>query len=452
MNRFESSPVVNAFREAINRVSDPARNHFICGVSGGIDSMTLLYMLYRSNIRTTVVHCNYGLRGESSDKDSELVEEVSAMWRFDCVTARFDPSEAEEQNTQAWARHKRYQVFRDIKREADADFILTAHHQSDQIETILQKLFRGAGMSAWNGMELRDGDLVRPLLNVRREQIVKFAREQHVPYREDETNRTEEYARNFIRHTLAAEMDHFFPGWRKNVLKISRRADEFSLMAEVLLDHIRDGRRLSRSGLLKVPPQVRPVLVHRFLLQELPNQTVSEGVLNQFLEPEHLQTGAEADLGNGWKIVRNREYFQLISDQNEENDDEFVFTRTDLEQEQRAGPLRLQLMSWRGRVDSGCLQADSETFTWPVTIRRWKEGDRIQSLGMKGSKSVADIMTDKKISTTQKSSAFLAESFDGIIIAVIFPHDTDDGQVGIISEQVKCSQKTNQVLQIEKDL
>lgn len=414
--------------------------------------MTLLYLLYRNNIRATVVHCNYGLRGEASDNDSELVEEVSAMWKFDCVTARFDPSEAEEQNTQAWARQLRYQVFRDIKREVAADFILTAHHQSDQLETILQKLFRGAGMPAWKGIELCDGDLLRPLLNVTKEQVVDFARKHHVPYREDETNRTDGYARNFIRHTLAPEIDNFFPGWRDNVLKIPRRADEFSLMADVLLDRIKDGSRLDRPGLLRVPPLVRPVLVHRFLGKELPNETVSEGVLNQFLEPEHLQTGAKVNLGNGWQIVRNRECFQLIGEESDVSNDEFIFAKRDLDEEKRAGFLRLRLMNWSGRIDSGSLQADPETFTWPVTIRRWKKGDRIQSLGMKGSKSVAEILTDKKISTTQKRRAFLAESFDGIIIAVIFPHDTKDGQVGIISEQVKCSQKTKHVLQIEKDL
>ena len=181
MNKFESFPIVKSVSENLKGVSESPSLSLICGVSGGIDSMVLLYILHRLQVNCTVTHCNYQLRGDESEKDMKLVEEMSAMWGFDCITARFDPAVSKESNTQIWARNLRYTMFRDLQKEVSADFIVTAHHQEDQVETILQKILRGAGPAAWSGMSIRDGDLIRPLLNVSKKEIRDFAQTQHVP-------------------------------------------------------------------------------------------------------------------------------------------------------------------------------------------------------------------------------------------------------------------------------
>ncbi|CAN5306662.1 tRNA lysidine(34) synthetase TilS [soil metagenome] len=453
MSRFESSPVVSAFTENIKNVVDPKTAHFVCGVSGGIDSMTLLYLLHRFETNCTVVHCNYQLRGEASDKDRDLVEQISAMWNFECITASFDPEEAEIKNTQAWARVKRYRVFRDIKKQVKADYILIAHHQTDQVETILQKILRGSGLPSWKGMGRVEGDLLRPLINVTRQQISEFSRAHEVPYRVDETNESAGYARNFLRHVLTPDMDHFFPGWHENILKLPERAEEFSLMTDVLLSKVQTGKnRIDRKKLLDLPQQLWPVLFLRFLKKVLPDSVLSEGLMKRFLAIDELQTGNNIEIDEEWRIVRNREYFELVIGEIKEEEKEISFTRENLSDEQLIAGCRLSLTEWNGRLKEDWLQMDADKLTWPVTVRRWKEGDRIQCLGMKGSKKIADLLTDKKINSPQKRDAFLIESFDGIISAVIFPHTTANGQRGIISEQVKCNSATNQILQIETDL
>lgn len=107
--------------------------------------MAMLYLLHRFGIDTTAVHCNYQLRGEASDKDQKLVEEICAYWNIECVSMRLDSSEETDGNFQDWARKRRYQAYEDIKKEYNADLILTAHHEDDQLETILQKILRGSG-------------------------------------------------------------------------------------------------------------------------------------------------------------------------------------------------------------------------------------------------------------------------------------------------------------------
>lgn len=452
MSRFESSPIVKAFSENIKNVVDLKTAHFVCGVSGGIDSMTLLFLLHRFGIKCTVVHCNYQLRGEASDKDRDLVEQISAMWNFECITAAFDPEEAENKNTQAWAREKRYRVFRDIKDEVNADYILTAHHQSDQVETILQKILRGAGLSSWKGIGLVEGDLLRPLINVTRQQISEFARAYEVPWRVDETNESAGYARNFLRHELTPDMNHFFPGWRENILKLPERAEEFSLMTDVLLSKVQTGKnQINRKKLLDLPQPLWPVLFLRFLKKVLPDPVLSEGLMKRFLAIDELQTGNNIEVDGEWRIVRNREYFELVNGEIKEEEKEISLTRKNLSTEQRIAGCRLIVTEWSGKLHEAWLQMDADKLTWPVTLRRWEQGDRMQCLGMQGSKKIADLLTDKKINSTQKRDAFLIESFDGIISAVIFPHTTAGGRRGIISEQVKCNSATNQILQIDTD-
>lgn len=453
MSKFESSPVVNTFRENFNVVSDAESGRFVCGVSGGIDSMTLLFLLHLYKINCTVVHCNYRLRGEASEHDREFVEQISAMWNFDCVTATFDPAEAEITNTQLWAREKRYSVFRDIMRETGAEHILTAHHQDDQVETILQKIFRGAGLPSWKGIEVLQNDLLRPLLGVTKEQIRNFSEEHHIPFREDSTNKSSGYARNFLRQKVIPEMNDFFPGWRDNVLKIPDRSEEYSLMSGLVLQQLlNEKNQIRRSDFLALPQKLRPTLFHHYLGKMIPEVLLSEGVLDRFKTIDELQTGAEIVINTVWKIIRDRDLFLLVGNSEQNGIKPIELSKKDITEQKQIAHFRLNLQPWDGEIDKHLLQYDSDKAEWPVTVRPWQDGDRIQPLGMKGSKPVADILSDKKISSHQKREAFLIESFDGIICAVIFPHITTDGQTGIISERVKCSSETKQILQIDTDL
>lgn len=411
--------------------------------------MTLLYLLHRHEVDSVVAHCNYRLRGDESDKDMELVEQIAFMWGFECVSAVFDPEEAESQNTQLWARRLRYRMFRDIKRNTEADYIITAHHRDDQVETILQKILRGSGLGAWSGMDRLVGELFRPLLDTSKEEIVEFAGQMEVPYREDKSNESTYYSRNLIRKELAPKMDHLFPGWKENVLKIPDRAAEFEKMTEAIFKQVAaDSSSLNRKKILELDPDLWPVLIHRFIEKNLPDYAISAGEVEQFKTIDRLQTGSGIQLGDETYLLRDRDCFRLTKE-GKSLADITRLTKENLPASLFNERLVCSIKSWNGQFERESLKVDLAKMNWPVTIRRWQNGDRMQPLGMVGHKLISDILTDTKIAAGEKKEAILVESFDGIIHAIIFPHATEKQQVGLISEKGKCSSETKRVFQIE---
>ncbi len=412
--------------------------------------MTLLYLLHRQRIKTTVIHCNYQVRGAESDGDQELVEKICMMWDLDCVSLKLNPEEAEGQNFQSWARDRRYQIFRDIKHEINADYIATAHHRDDQLETILQKILRGSGLSSLKGMQVMEGDLFRPLLSFSKEEIIEFAKENHVPFRDDMSNESSKYARNFLRNEWMARLNELFPGWQKNLLSVSDRAGEFELIVKELLAQVRiDKKTIDREKLLSLNKKVWPALILQFLNDELSNHSVTTGFLDQAEKLESLQTGAELVISDDYSLMRNRDRL-ILNERRVEKFMERSFEMKDLAKQKSIGENTIiSVIEWDKSIAHGKLQLDINSIKWPLKLRIWEDSDKIQPLGMKGSQSVAKLLANKKISAVEKNMAKVLQSFDGKIRAVIFPHATESGQIGVVSELVKCTDRTKTIVTIE---
>ena len=263
--------------------------------------MAMLYLLHRFDIDTVVVHCNYQLRGGASDADQELVEDICMHWKMECVSLRFDSLKESDGNFQDWARSRRYQAFEDIKNEYTANLILTAHHQDDQLETILQKVLRGSGIASWKGMEMLEGDLFRPLLNVSKSQIMEFVQEANVPYRIDRTNEESTYARNFIRNHWFPDLNRLFPGWKKNLQKLTERAEEFDLMSDLILKQIsKNDHELLREKFLELHSKIKPAILLQFLKNNTVNVEVSQGFLENTDDISGLQSGGKLQISENY--------------------------------------------------------------------------------------------------------------------------------------------------------
>jgi tRNA(Ile)-lysidine synthase len=188
----------------------------VVGVSGGIDSMVLLDLLYRLSkswrLRVTVAHVNHGLRGKASDADHKLVRRVSQKLNLGFSAIRWKvPS---RDNIQDAARRFRYDFFRHIAEEIGATSIATAHNQGDQAETLLLHLIRGSGIKGLSGIMRSHGDetkIIRPLLDFSRGQIEEYAKKRHIVFTEDITNQKTMYRRNFIRHNILPILETLNP-------------------------------------------------------------------------------------------------------------------------------------------------------------------------------------------------------------------------------------------------
>ncbi|MEN9839249.1 MAG: hypothetical protein RL177_728 [Bacteroidota bacterium] len=157
----------------------------VVAVSGGLDSVVLWHMLHEAGHHGVVAHVNYGFRGVDSDADEALVRRLAHQWGWECRVAHPDLPAG---NRQDEARKQRYAFFEQLRADIGASAILLAHHEDDQVETIVLKLLRGARLDACHGMKIRRGYLVRPLLHVPKSALITYAKNHELTWRDDASN------------------------------------------------------------------------------------------------------------------------------------------------------------------------------------------------------------------------------------------------------------------------
>ncbi len=453
MNRSALSPIENrVVKHLQTSFSGETSSKFVVGVSGGPDSMALLHIFNQLEVQAVVIHINYQKRGEESDRDQELVEKMAEGWGYDCHSIRLDPSRAEDKNFQQWARDRRYRIFRQLKGEYEADAIAVAHHEDDQIETVLQKLFRGAGLESWSGMQVWSPPLFRPLLDISREQVMEYINENDIPYRTDQSNLESDFARNLLRNEWLDKLDQFFPGWKQNVLRLPEQALIFTEALTYIEDEIADSRdRIDSADFNRLSPRLQKALVLHLLKKRDPGIEITTGALNQVEDIANLQTGKSIQLTENYSLLHDRSQLKIVYEETE------PLTLIELEKEE----LKKQSFSFNGLSFSvqsyndpdfeEILYLDAGKMNWPLSLRRWKAGDAFQPFGMVGHQNVSDHLTNRKVSASEKRNALVLESFEERICAVIFPPIEKMNPPGSISELVKCDENTSECLMIKRN-
>jgi len=449
-------------RSALSQIESRVKKHvetcfpatgkprFVTGVSGGPDSMALLYIFWKLGIEALVVHVNYRKRGEESDRDEELVCEMAHQWGFDCHCVRLDPPDEKGINFQQWARRKRYRIFRELAGDFGADGIAVAHNRDDQIETVLQKLFRGGGLESWSGMQVWDEPLFRPLLDTDRSEIVDFIEREAIPHRVDKSNLESDFARNLLRNEWLDRLEQFFPGWRQNILRLSEQAAIFGEALDIICENMLDVQdRIDLADFSQMHPALQKATVLHLLKKIDPSVEISTGALDQIVELPNLQPGKSIQLNDTYSLSVGRERFKIVFEPPESRE-LVVLERDDL----RENAFFLDGLSFQieayGRPDyERALYLDADRIDWPIRLRYWKAGDRFQPFGMVGHQNVSDHLTNRKISPAEKGEAMVIESFEEMICAVIFPPIEKLTPPGTISEQVRCDEQTDRCLVID---
>lgn len=417
---------------------------FVLGVSGGPDSMALMYLFYKLNIRGLVVHVNYAKRGPDSDLDQELVEQLAFEWGFECCSLRLNPREAEGENFQNWARKHRYQFFRDLKTEYEADGIALGHHQDDQIETILLKLFRGSSPAAWQGMQTWDGELFRPLLNFTKKEILDFCKEEAIPYRIDASNESSAFARNLIRNELAEQMDELLPGWKQQVLALPEKGAIFEQSLGFITNQVFGNGTINLKLFKKLPEQLKPDVLKNIFDRTGLEQAYSKGQLLSFSDIENLQTGKSYEIGS-YLLTRDRDEIHLHQKKHNNSVHDSI-TRDEAQNGWENETVSIRITSQEKAAAP--LKLDEASLQWPLILRTWYSGDSFTPLGMKGSQKVSDHLTNRKIPTISREKALVLCGSDGTIYAIIYPLIANNDEWGAISEGAKISPESTTYLTI----
>ncbi|MTI86781.1 MAG: tRNA lysidine(34) synthetase TilS [Balneolaceae bacterium] len=444
MEKTAVDDIIDSFRRSVGAYFEEEAL-FVLGVSGGPDSMALLYLFHILDLNVLVVHINYNKRGEASDKDQDLVEQMAFQWGFECCSIQLDSSTADIGNFQNWAREERYHFFKGLRDAHKAAAIVTAHHQDDQIETILQKVLRGSSPTAWQGMSSWDGNIFRPLLNFSKEEILHFCEVNAIPYRIDESNLQSSFARNFLRKEFSEQMDRFFPGWQQNILELQQQGGWFQQSIEWITAQISEDFVLDVHAFSELPQQLKPAILKHLLDDFNGDTSCSKAQLQELSKIEDLQTGKSLVVGNA-EFIRDRDRV-ILQKKKEDKAWKQPITRQHLEDKYTVGGVNIRLT--KGIKSRTGLYIDAEALDWPLQIRHWKHGDRFIPFGMKGSQKISDHLTNRKIASNLKEKTLVLCGSDSTIYAIIYPGPVSESAKGAISELAKCDENTTTYLTIK---
>lgn len=411
----------------------------LIAVSGGLDSMVLLELLLLSKLDLAVAHCNFQLRNAESDGDEAFVKSYCSTHSIHGFFQRFDTqqfAEDEKLSIQVAARKLRYEWFYELLKKENFDFVLTAHHLDDQLETFLINFSRGTGLDGLCGIPSLNDKIVRPLLIFSRAEIETFANENQLKWREDSSNSSDKYLRNKIRHQLVPLLKELNPSFLDSFEKTIQNVSQ----AQSLVDDA------SRIVYRKVVTDVDYQKV--IDLKELMQLSNYHAYLYQWLSPfgfsawqdiydlVEAQSGKQI-LSEHFRLVKNRDTF-ILEPKTVTISDEYFIKEKEI---QLNFPLKLRFceVSDLSISDSKTIFVDSKLVKFPLTLRKWKEGDYFYPFGMKGKKKVSKFFKDEKFSLPKKETTWLLCSENKIIWIVGERMD----------DRFKITENTQTILKIE---
>ena len=409
--------LIDRFKDYIedNELLKPG-DRVLVAVSGGIDSMVMLRLFAQSKWEVGVAHCNFGLRGEEGDEDTALVESEAKKYGLACYSCRFDTTgemERTGESVQMAARRLRYDWFGELCAEHGYTAIAIAHQADDSIETFFINLFRGTGLRGLTGIHPVRGRVVRPLLFATRKEIAEYALAGKISYREDSSNRSTKYLRNKIRLGLIPRLREINPRFtdqmRRNVDRLTQTQEFIDAAIARIRTEVeqRDGDRVTIDT-----ARIEAAFPKGFVVYELLNSNygfkgdVIDGIVTA------LERGSSGRRFYSRDRVAYTDRGRIVIEPIAESDvcevgvDQsaakvyagnavYFFQRLDIDNiETLVVPENVALV-------------DADKLVWPLSLRRWREGDRFVPLGMQGSKKVSDYLIDAKVSVPEKGRQFV---------------------------------------------
>jgi tRNA(Ile)-lysidine synthase len=404
----------------------------LVAVSGGADSMVLLYALNslaeKSRWKISVAHFNHQLRGRSSDADEKLVRKTAAALKLPVTVGTADVKQFARQSKlsiEMAARKLRHEFFARVARERKVSTIALAHHADDQVELFFLRLLRGAGGEGLAGMKWRAPSpvnpkisLVRPLLDFSRAELRGFAAENNIRFREDATNAQLDVLRNRIRNELLPLLrEKYQPGLNKTILRlmeiVGAESDVIGQLAENWLR-----RRRSDFEDLSVAVQRRGLQAQLVLL----------GLVADFDLVESLRQTADTAVSVGSSLSASRDAAGRVK-LHEQSTAGFNPNELAVNLAGKAGKVVFDAarVSWkfdarksfkRSRGETGCEFFDGDKVGSQITLRHWRPGDVFQPIGLKSPVKLQDLFTNAKIPRAWRHELIVAEAAGGEIFWV----------------------------------
>jgi len=392
----------------------------LVAVSGGVDSVALATLLSALKFPISLAHCNFNLRGEESKLDEEFVKKLGKKLNASVYTKKFKTKEFALKNKtsiQITARNLRYNWFSELMEQNSFDYVLTAHHADDNLETFLINLTRGTGLEGLTGIPQINGNIVRPLLTFSQKEILTFVKDNRIDWREDKSNASTKYIRNKIRHQVIPSLKEINPSLLETFAKTTSYLKESQEIIEKQIEKIRfdivseekDTIKISIEKLERLPnPKA-----YLFQLLKKYNFTEWSNIYNLL----SAQSGKQV-FSKTHTLLKDREYLFLFK-KSPSKDVETIFITED--QQEITNPIRIRVETPKqtSRKNKQTIFLDKEKIRFPLKLRKWEKGDFFYPSGMRGKKKLSKYFKDEKFSLLEKQNTWLLCNHDNTIISII---------------------------------
>lgn len=393
----------------------------LLAVSGGADSMLMLHLFTNAGFPVAVAHCNFGLRGIESDGDEQFVADFCDRHNLAFFVKHFATEEfayEEGVSIEMAARDLRYEWFNSLLDKHRYDFLATAHHQDDVIETFLINLSRGSGIKGLSGIQPKSGRIIRPMLFTNRLEILEYCKQMKIDYRTDSSNLDTIYKRNLIRQHILPLLEQVNPAFRRNALKTIGNLHETGQLFQ---------QRMSEIKALVYSEDEQGAMIHiEKLLTLSPLKTILFELIREFgFQPEQTddimdslnRESGRKFFSDSYRLVKDREYL-LISPFAEKQEKHFYL---DEDCTKVSFPVHLSVeklertSDFRFSTHPNVVDLDLDKLVFPLILRHWQEGEYFQPLGMTGLKKLSDFFIDEKYSIPDKENAWILASGNQVV-------------------------------------
>ena len=393
----------------------PQQKTYLLAVSGGVDSMVLADLFQVSGFDFHIAHINYHLRNEDSNLDQKLVSDFCEKHKIPFHLYEVSKNDNQPENSiQNWARELRYRYFREIQQKENLDFLVTAHHLNDQLETFIINLSKASGIRGLNGIPKDENGIVRPLLGFSKNEIYDFAKENHIEFREDKSNQKTDYLRNKIRHNIVPELEKinsdFLTNFSKSINYINQAKDFINQSVEDKIE------------ILKINSSENQVVIDKENFSQ-ESDLVRYEILKRFgfNDENEMRKVLTAQTGS---LFFNFEY-QLIINRNE-----LIFEKKLGLRNENLEEIKLEIVDDEIVIPQNlkkeiqefgnCFwKIDQSKVQLPLKLRKKQEGDLFFPIGMIGKKKISKFFKDEKLSILAKQKIWLLCDADEQILGVL---------------------------------
>ncbi len=390
------------------------KDTLLIAVSGGVDSVVLCELCFKSGYKFGIAHCNFNLRGAESERDETFVRNLASNYAVELFVKSFDTSTIAANNKmgiEETARNLRYDWFKEIlvesklKQNEPFKYLLTAHHANDNVETVLMNFFRGTGVKGLRGIVAKQENIIRPLLFAKRADIENYATLHNIAYVTDSSNTTSDYTRNYFRNELIPSIQKIFPEVSNNIVRNIERFREIEQVYEESIAATIKKVTEKKGAEIHIPvlklAKLKPL--NSIIYEIIKDYNFSATQVQEVVKLLDSESGKYI-LSPTHRILHNRKWL-IISPLHikevvahfviEEETTSILFPLGELRLNTIERPISLVSTANIALIDASAIQ-------YPLLLRKWRQGDYFYPLGMQKKKKLSRFLLIKNYHSLKK--------------------------------------------------